>query len=214
MDVLVACERSGVVRDAFIKRGFNAVSCDTEPTEAPGPHIKADILDIYLGDFDVLIAFPPCTHLAISGARWFPNKQYEQYVAMVLFMTLDQAPCKYVAVENPVGIMNTKYRKPDQIIQPYMFGHDASKKTCLWLTNLPPLQPTQYVEPRYVDGKPRWANQTNSGQNRLGPSPTRAMDRSRTYQGIADAMAEQWGSYVRRAEPFLFAPTVDYASFP
>lgn len=194
MRVLVACEFSGVVRDAFIKRGHDAVSCDILPTESPGPHYRAKVEEIIqYFEWDLMIAFPPCTHLAVSGARWFKDKQPEQRKALNLIRTLLNAPIEKIALENPIGIISTKIRKPDQIIQPYQFGHDASKATCLWLKNLEPLQPTKYIEPRIVNGKSRWANQTDSGQNKLGPSDDRWKLRSATYQGIADAMAEQWG---------------------
>lgn len=140
-----------------------------------------------------MVAHPPCTHLAVSGAWRFKEKEEEQKEALAFVQALMNAPIDKIAVENPVSIISTRIRKPDQIIQPYQFGEDASKKTCLWLKNLPLLVPTKYVEPRWVDGKPRWANQTDSGQNRLGPSATRAAERGYTYVGIAEAMADQWG---------------------
>jgi len=143
-----------------------------------------------------MIAHPPCTHLAVSGARWFKDKQEEQAEALAFVRTLLDAPIDRIALENPVSIISSRIRKPDQIIQPWQFGHDASKRTCLWLKNLPPLIATAHVAPRMVDGKPRWANQTDSGQNRLGPSDDRWKLRSATYTGIAEAMAEQWGSAV------------------
>lgn len=196
MRILVACEFSGVVRDAFIARGHDAVSCDLLPSETPGPHIQDDVL-LWLEDgFDMLVAFPPCTYLCVSGLHWNtrrPERAALTHDAVLFFMSLADAPIPKIAIENPVGMMSNAYRKPDQIIQPYQFGHDASKKTCLWLKGLPRLRPTKFIEPRMIDGKPRWANQTDSGQNRLGPSDTRAKERSRTYQGIADAMAVQWG---------------------
>jgi hypothetical protein len=143
-----------------------------------------------------MIAHPPCTHLAVSGAAHFAAKQASgvQQEALDFVRALLDAPIPRIALENPVSIISSRIRKPDQIVQPYQFGHDASKKTCLWLKGLPLLKPTQMVEPRLVDGKPRWENQTNSGQNRLGPSPDRWKKRSTTFQGIADAMAEQWGN--------------------
>jgi hypothetical protein len=141
-----------------------------------------------------MIAHPPCTHLAVSGAAHFARKAVEQAEALDFVRQLLAAPIPRIALENPVSIISSRIRKPDQIVQPYQFGHDASKKTCLWLKGLPLLRPTQMVEPRMIDGKPRWENQTNSGQNRLGPSPDRWKKRSTTFQGIADAMATQWGN--------------------
>ena len=204
MNVLVACEFSGVVRDAFLKRGHTAVSCDLLPSESPGPHHQGDVLDYIknTGHWDLMIAHPPCTYLCNSGVRWlvngyeFPkgivnNPRYLQMVnAAIFFKLLLDAPINKICIENPiphkyaVGKIGRKY---DQIIQPWWFGEDASKATCLWLKNLPKLIPTRIIE------KERYANQTASGQNKLGPSPTRAKERSRTYQGIADAMADQWG---------------------
>jgi len=190
MRILVACERSGVVRDAFIKQGHDAVSCDLVDSEAPGSHIIGDALELARsGAWDMMIAFPPCTHLAVSGARYFAEKRADgrQQRGLQFVRDLMAAPIERIAVENPVGIISTQIRKPDQIIQPWQFGEDASKKTCLWLQNIPPLMATGIII------KERYANQTPSGQNKLGPSATRAMERSRTYQGIADAMAFQWG---------------------
>mgnify|MGYP003153039949 FL=1 len=196
MRILIACEYSGSVRDAFIARGHDAVSCDLLPTEAPGPHYQGSVLDMLDDRWDMMIAFPPCTHLATSGARWFKEKREDgrQQQGIDFFMALANANIEKIAIENPIGIMSTQWRKPDQIIQPYEYGHDASKATCLWLKGLPSLVSTGHVEPRIVDGKRRWANQTNSGQNVLGPSPDRWKVRSKTFQGIADAMANQWGS--------------------
>lgn len=188
--VLVACEFSGIVREAFTQRGHDAWSCDLLPSEIKGNHYQGDFHDILLeGIWDLLIAFPPCTHLAVSGARWFKEKEMEQNYALDLVRDLLDAPVEKIALENPVGIISTRIRKPDQIIQPWMFGHPESKKTCLWLKNLPKLVPTNILE---LPESGRWENQTPSGQNKLGPSPTRWMERSRTYQGIANAMAEQW----------------------
>lgn len=187
MRVLVACEFSGVVRDAFIAKGHDAWSCDLLPTESPGPHIQGDIFGELGRGWDMMIAFPPCTHLAVSGARWFKGKEHLQKDAIDFAVSLMRADIQRIAMENPVGILSTKYRKPDQIIQPWMFGEDASKKTCLWLKGLPKLVPTNIIT------KDIYSNQTPSGQNKLGPSPTRWRERSRTYQGIADAMANQWG---------------------
>jgi hypothetical protein len=193
MRVLVACEYSGVVRDAFNAKGHYAVSCDLLPGETFGYHHQGDVREILHYDWDLMIAHPPCTHLAVSGARWFHEKREEQQEALDFVYQLINAPIPKICIENPVSIISSVIRKPDQIIQPWMFGHDASKSTCLWLKDLPKLEPTNIVEPRIVDGKKRWANQTDSGQNRLGPSEDRWKIRSRTYQGIANAMAEQWG---------------------
>jgi len=181
MKVLVACEFSGIVRDAFTKRGHDAMSCDLLPTERPGKHYQGDVLGIINDGWDLMIAHPPCTHLAVSGARWFKNKQIEQRAAILFFLHLAALNIPKIAIENPIGIMSTIYRKPDQIIQPWMFGHGETKATCLWLKALPPLIPTQIVE-----GREHWIH-------RMPPSPTRGRERSITYQGIADAMAEQWG---------------------
>jgi len=197
MRVLVACEYSGTVRDAFIRAGHYAASCDLLPGESPlGDHYQCSVLDILDHGWDLMIAHPPCTHLAVSGAAHFAAKQASgvQQEALDFVRALLDAPIPRIALENPVSIISSRIRKPDQIVQPYQFGHDASKKTCLWLKGLPLLKPKQMVEPRLVDGKPRWENQTNSGQNRLGPSPDRWKKRSTTFQGIADAMAEQWGN--------------------
>jgi hypothetical protein len=198
MRVLVACEHSGVVRDAFIARGHDAMSCDLLPTERPGPHYEGDVFDVIDACWDVLIGHPECTHLAVSGSLRFPAKRLDgrQAKGASFFMRLAKADIRHICIENPVCVMSTWWRKPDQIIQPYQFGHDASKKTALWLKNLPPLRPTQFVEPRYVDGLPRWANQTDSGQNKLPPSDDRWALRSKTYEGIAMAMATQWTDFL------------------
>lgn len=198
LKVLIACKRSGIVRDAFASLGFvDAWSCDLETTERNGNHIQSDVFSVINAtSFDLMIAFPPCTHLCVSGARYFAAKRADgrQQAAVDFFLRLANANIPRICIENPIGIMSSEYRKPDQIIQPYQFGHDASKATCLWLKGLPKLQPTQYVEPRIVDGKKRWANQCDSGQNKLGPSPERAMNRARTYKGVAEAMAAQWSN--------------------
>ena len=190
MKVMVACEFSGIVRDAFSRMGHDAISCDLLPSDSSGPHIIGDIRNISLSEYDLLIAFPPCTHLSVSGARWFKDKQNEQQEALEFIRFLLNAPVPKIALENPVGIISTRIRKPDQIIQPWQFGHPESKRTCLWLKNLPPLESTNVLE---LPQKGYWNNQTPSGQNRLGPSPNRWKDRSRTYEGIAQAMSEQWG---------------------
>ena len=203
MRVLVACEFSGVVRDAFLKRGHDAISCDLLPSERPGPHHQGDVRDLlhdWLG-WDLMIAFPPCTYLCSSGLHWNrrdPERESLTQEALSFVRELLASDATRIALENPVGRIGTTIRPADQIIQPYEYGHDARKGTCLWLKNLPPLKPTQYVEPRWVrqpSGKllPRWSNQTDSGQNRLPPSRDRWKLRSQTYQGISDAMAEQWG---------------------
>lgn len=196
MKVLVACEYSGIVRDAFIAAGHDAISCDIEPSESPGPHYRGDVLDILGRGWDMLLAFPPCTHLAVSGARYFEQKRKcgRQQQAIGFFMILASAKIPKIAIENPVGIMSQIYRKPDQIIQPYEYGHNESKKTCLWLTGLPPLMATYCVA--NLPGQRR-ANQTKSGQNNVPPGPDRAKIRSRTYEGIAAAMAAQWGCLER-----------------
>lgn len=190
MRVLVACEFSGIVRDAFSDLGHFAVSCDLLPSETKGCHIQGDVLSLLSDGWDLMIAHPPCTHLAVSGARWFKHKRREQVEALDFVRCLLEAPIKRICLENPVSIISSQVRKPDQIIQPWQFGHPESKTTCLWLKNLPALQPTDILS---IPESGRWENQTPSGQNRLGPSQERAKIRSRTYQGIADAMASQWG---------------------
>lgn len=192
-EILIACEWSGIVRDTFIERGAYAYSCDIIPCERHGPHIQCNVLDILDKGWDMMIAFPPCTHLAGSGARHFKYKQVEQREALSFIRRLMEAPIPKIAIENPVGIISTKIRKPDQIIQPYDFGHDVSKKTCLWLKNLPLLRPTKHIAPEYhVNGLPRWANQSPCGADRSPPSSVRGKMRGKSYQGIADAMADQW----------------------
>lgn len=196
MKVLVACEYSGIVRDAFIARGHTAVSCDLLPTDVDGPHYQGDVLDIMNDGWDLMIAHPPCTYLCSSGLHWnkrTPGRQEKTDEALEFVKLLLAAPIEKIALENPIGCISTKIRKPDQTIQPWQFGHDASKATCLWLKNLPLLTPTELVAPRIVDGKKRWGNQTDSGQNRLPPSEDRWKIRSETYRGIAEAMAQQWG---------------------
>lgn len=196
---LIGCECSGMVRDAFIACGHDAVSCDLKPTERPGPHIVGNLLDILQDGWDGLVAHPECTFVAVSGLHWTARGLRDPKLtldAIAFAEALWDAPVPRIAIENPVGCLSTRSRlgKPTQTIQPWQFGDDASKRTCLWLRGLPCLVPTgPLVAPRMVNGKPRWANQTNSGQNRLGPSPTRSADRARTYPGIAKAMAEQWG---------------------
>ncbi len=193
MKVLVACEFSGVVRDAFAAKGHTAISCDL--LEGEGNHYQGNVLDILDQDWDLMIAFPPCTYLCSSGLHWNkgnPVRDIKTSLAIDFVLALMDAPIEHIAVENPVGCLSTRVRKPDQIIQPYNFGEDASKRTCFWLTNLKLLKPTLYVPGRVVNGKERWANQTDSGQNKLSPSVDRWKKRSITYQGVADAMADQW----------------------
>lgn len=182
MRVLVACEFSGTVRDAFTRAGHSAASCDLLDSETPGEHYKGDVLQVLKStSWDLLIAHPPCTHLAVSGARWFKNKKAEQAEAIEFFMALANAPVRRIAIENPVCIMSTRWRKPDQIIQPWQFGHGEVKATCLWLQGLQPLVPTNIVDGRH----PR--------VHRMPPGENRWKERSRTYAGIAEAMASQWG---------------------
>jgi hypothetical protein len=197
MRVLVACEYSGTVRDAFIRAGHDALSCDLLPTDAPGPHYQGDVMDVIGDGFDLMVAHPPCTYLSVSGIHWTTRGLRDPQLtadALAFVRLLMDAPIPHIAIENPVSIISSQIRRPDQIIQPWMFGHDASKKTCLWLKGLPPLTPTKTIAPRMVDGKSRYANQTDSGQNRLAPSADRWKIRSETYSGIADAMANQWGT--------------------
>lgn len=197
MKILVACEYSGRVRDAFIKNGHEALSCDLLPTDSPGPHYQGDVRDILGDGWDIMIAHPPCTYLSVSGMHWTKRGLRDPQLtedALDFVRLLLDAPIPRIALENPISVISSRIRKPDQIITPYQFGHDASKKTCLWLKNLPPLKQTDYVEPRIIDGKPRWGNQTDSGQNKLAPSADRWKIRSETYPGIAAAMADQWGN--------------------
>ena len=186
LKILIACERFGIVRDAFIAKGHDAISCDIEPTDKKGPHIQGYLEDVIgKGDeWDMIIAFPPCTHIAVSGARYFKEKQADgrQQYAINFFMMIANRNCKRIAIENPIGIMSTQYRKPDQIIQPWQFGHGETKATCLWLKGLPLLTPTNIVEGRE---QRVW---------KMPPSKDRAALRGKTYQGIADAMADQWSN--------------------
>lgn len=227
MKVLVACEFSGTVRDAFKARGHDAWSCDLLPAERPGQHIQGDVLEVLEDGWDMMIAHPPCTYLCSSGLHWnkrVAGREEKTHEAMLfVFNLMGEGFITHgipkIALENPIGRIGTAYRKADQIIQPYQFGHDASKSTCLWLKGLPPLKPTKFIEPHYgcptcktrFDGalgkygcptchaepkpaKQIWGNQTPSGQNALGPSERRWAERSITYQGIAAAMAAQWGN--------------------
>lgn len=184
MRVLIACEYSGTVRDAFIRGGgHDAMSCDLLPTDVPGPHYQGDVFDVIDAGWDLMIAHPPCTHLAVSGARHFAEKRMDgrQQAAISFFLKLAKADIPRIAIENPVCIMSSIWRKPDQVIQPWQFGHGETKATCLWLKNLPLLDATNIVEGR----EPRI--------HHMPPSPDRWKERSKTYQGIADAMAAQWG---------------------
>lgn len=181
MRVLAACEYSGRVRDSFARRGHDAWSCDFLDSESPGNHYKDDIRNVIGYGWDLLIAFPPCTHLCVSGARWFNKKKELQSEALDFVKFLLWSGIDKICLENPIGIISTHYRKPNQIIQPWMFGHGETKATCLWLKNLPLLKPTNIVDGRYAR------------VHMMPPSPDRWKERSRTYQGIADAMSEQWG---------------------
>lgn len=196
MKVLVACEYSGRVRDAFRALGHEAVSCDLLPSDAGGPHHKGDVLEIINDGWDLMIAHPPCTYLSVSGMHWTARGLRDPKLtedALAFVRLLMDAPIPRIAVENPISVISSRIRKPDQVIQPYQFGHDASKATCLWLKGLPLLTPTQEIPPRIVEGRQRWDNQTDSGQNRLPPSKDRWKIRSATFTGVATAMAQQWG---------------------
>lgn len=210
MKILIACEFSGTVRDAFIRRGHDAMSCDILPTESPGPHHQGDVMDILNDGWDMMIAHPPCTYLAVSGSGWLYhpkdkhlptkerrphpkhlNRKQQQNDGADFFMSLYNAPIEKIAVENPVCVMSTRFRKPDQIIHPYMFGHEASKATCLWLKGLTKLEPTKIV------GKGEFKTSKSGKRGAawnwwLPPGPDRWKIRSKTFQGIADAMAGQW----------------------
>ncbi len=182
MRVLIACEFSGVVRDAFRNRGHDAKSCDIiEADNQPWFHFKCDVLKVLGARWDLMIAHPPCTHLAVSGARWFKGKEREQAEALEFVRNLLDAPIEKICLENPISVISTRIRKPNQYIQPWMFGHGETKKTCLWLKNLPKLEPTNIVEGR------------EARIHKMPPSKDRGNLRSITYQGVAKAMAEQWG---------------------
>jgi len=194
MKVLIACEYSGRVRDAFLAAGHDAMSCDLLPTDSPGPHYQGDVFDIIHDGWDLMVAHPPCTYLSVSGMHWTTRGLRDPKLtedALAFVQRLMDAPIERIAIENPISVISSRIRKPDQIIQPWWFGHDASKKTCLWLKNLPLLQPTDMLP---GDAKTRRANQTASGQNKLPPSKDRWKIRSETYAGIANAMAAQWGA--------------------
>jgi hypothetical protein len=212
--VLVGCEYSGTVRNAFLDRGHDAWSCDLLPTEQPGPHITGDVLKILHERWDLAIFHPECTYLTIAAEWAYGPGPYHQKVkpetltgesrqqarreAIAFVKKLWTAPIGQIAIENPIGVLSREIGKPQQIIHPHQFGHDASKATCLWLKDLPCLKPTDQIAPRLVQGqdgkqRPRWGNQTDSGQNRLTPSADRWKARALTYSGVARAMAEQWG---------------------
>lgn len=197
MRVLVACEFSGVVRRAFRERGHDAWSCDLLPAEDNSQfHIQGDVLEILADNWDLMIAHPPCTYLSVSGMHWTKRGLRDPKLtedALKFVQTLLTAPIPHIALENPVSIISSRIRKPEQIIQPWQFGHPESKATCLWLKNLPHLKATSICQ-KPASG--RWENQTPSGQNKLGPSEKRASNRSRTYNGIATAMAEQWSAHL------------------
>lgn len=221
----MACECSGKVRDALRKRGIDAISCDLEDTERPGPHYKGYLEDIIDSeDWLALIGFPPCTFIAGSGLHWngrVPGRAAKTKAGLEFVCRILNNKCKNLALENPVGCISTRIKydpisklfvvldepdpkagyRPAQSIQPYQFGDDASKRTCLWLRGFPKLKPTGYFPPRIVNGKERWGNQTDSGQNKLTPSDRRARDRSETYDGIAEAIGQQWGDYLLNLSP-------------
>ena len=187
MKVLVACEYSGRVRNAFAKRGWDAWSCDLLPSETPGKHYRGDVRDMLFEPvWDLLVSHPPCTHLAVSGARHFAAKQASgvQQEALDFVQMLLNADVPYIALENPVSIISTRIRKPDQVIQPWQFGHGETKATCLWLKNLPKLVPTNIVAGR----EPK--------VHHMPPGPNRWKERSRTYEGVAAAFADQWGAWI------------------
>jgi len=203
MKILVACEFSGTVRDAFIKNGHDAMSCDLEPTEVPGPHYQGNVMDVINQDWDLMIAFPPCTYLTLTGNKWFkpefsnrfPTRNQDRKNAIKFFMDLVNLPIPKIAIENPIGVMSSFYRTPDQIIQPWEYGHKTTKATCLWLKGLPMLKPTNIVDKGEVvisksgNRMSRWYYETSKLPIKGG---IRAKARSVTFQGIADAMANQW----------------------
>jgi len=205
MRVLIACEFSGAVRDAFIGEGHDAMSCDLLPNETPGPHYQGSVMDILNDGWDLMIAHPPCTYLTLTGNKWFrpeyaerfPTRHKDREDAVEFFMALANAPIPKIAIENPIGIMSSRYRKPNQIIQPWEYGHETTKATCLWLKGLPNLTPTNIVNKGEVvisksgNRMSRWYYETSKITLKGG---LRAKARSVTFQGIADAMASQWGA--------------------
>ena len=205
MKVLVACEFSGTVRDAFIRGGHDAMSCDLLPTDVPGPHYRGDVMDVIGAGWDLMIAFPPCTYLTLTGNKWFkpefakrfPTRRQNRKDAIDFFMQLVNLPISRIAIENPIGVMSSNYRTPDQIIQPWQFGYPTTKATCLWLKGLPLLQPTNIVSKGEVvisksgNRMSKWYYETSKLTLKNG---VRAKARSVTFEGIANAMAEQWGT--------------------
>jgi len=213
MRVLIACEYSGRVRDAFIALGHDAMSCDLLPTDSPGPHYQGDVRDLLGDGWDLMVAHPPCTYLCSSGLHWngrVPGRADLTEESLDFVRVLLAAPIGRIAIENPIGCISSRIRKPDQTVQPWQFGHSESKATCLWLKNLPLLVPTTVVEPlkwrTTPTGKrvPQWDNQTGSGQNKLGPSDDRWSIRSATYPGLAAAMADQWSITTPRQQRLEF----------
>ncbi len=200
MRVLIACETSGRSREAFRRLGHDAWSCDLLPADDGSKyHFNVDMREVVDFGWDLLVAHPTCTYLCRSGLHWnkrVPGRQEKTEEALDFVRWIMGLPIDRIGIENPIGCISTRIRKPDQVVQPHQFGDDASKATCLWLKNLPTLAPTKLVAPRIVGGRQRWANQTDSGQNKLPPSADRWKLRSETYQGIADAMAFQWGGVV------------------
>lgn len=205
MKILVACEFSGTVRDAFSRGGHEAWSCDLLPSEKPGNHYEGNVLDIICDGWDLMVAHPPCTFLTVAANKWmkpefadrFPNRPQQREEAVSFFMAMINAPIPQIAVENPIGVISSRYRKPDQVVQPWMFGHGETKATCFWLKGLPRLIPT------HIDGDMFAAETPPEREQRLHnlpPSPTRWMERSKTFQGIADAMATQWGNVNKLCE--------------
>lgn len=196
MKILIACEFSGIVRDAFMEKGHDAVSCDLLPTEAPGPHYQGDVLKILNKGWDMMIAHPPCTYLTVTANRSFfnnPDRWKKRYEAMLFVWQLFNAPIEKICIENPVGVISTYVRKPNQYIQPYQYGHTDSKKTGLWLKRLPLLKPTKSIKPEYIVAP---SGKRMSKTHAMNPSTNNLNNkklRSKTYQGIADAMANQWG---------------------
>lgn len=205
--ILVGCEESQAVTIELRKLGHEAYSCDILPCSGGYPkwHLQQDVSDVLKERWDMIIGFPPCTYLSVSGLHWNkrkPGRAKQTEDAVKFFMLFANAHCSKIAIENPIGAISTRWRKPDQIIQPYNFGSDASKRTCLWLKGLPPLSPTISIEPRIVEGKKRWSNQTDGGQNVMYDKNGKILGwntkeiktmRSKTFPGIAKAMADQWG---------------------
>jgi hypothetical protein len=201
MRVLIACEYSGTVRDAFLAHGHDAMSCDLLPTDVEGPHYQGNVFDIIGDGWDLMIAHPPCTYLCVSGIHWNarrPERAKQTDDGLDFVRRLMAVPIEKICIENPISIISTRIRKPDQIIQPWQFGHPESKATCLWLKGLRPLKPTNILP---LPESKRWDNQTASGQNKLAPSKDRWKIRSATYPGIAQAMAQQWGNADAHAAP-------------